>query len=366
MKADFGTIAQRIVRNSLKLTWDDNVRIHATEHVIPLAKEIVKEARRAGADTIFTLDSDDIWYDAMLNLPIEWLQEPSTLRQALHGTMTALVYAGGIEDPGPMKKISGERWRANSEGARATGEPWEDDPVPSVYVGLGAVTETRAKVYGFDFEPWYESVLASMAVSPETMEARAKGIMDRLGGAKEGRLTAPGGTDFRFAFHGSDPTAWIGRLDPVKGKKSTYYQSLPEGSVGIALRQGSGEGKVVSTTPIPYAGEWVRGLSWTFEKGRLTDVHAEENADQMTKRWDDDKRTRGADQLGSLTIGVNPKSRFGFLNDEIVEGAVALNVGDNEDFDGTNASNFTFPLFLADPTLEVDGKPLVVDGVLKL
>ncbi|MFQ5553548.1 MAG: aminopeptidase, partial [Thermoplasmata archaeon] len=197
-------------------------------------------------------------------------------------------------------------------------------------------------------------------------EAKAKGVMDRLGGAKEGRLTAPGGTDFRFAFHGSDPTAWIGRLDPVKGKKSTYYQSLPEGSVGIALRQGSGEGTVVSTTPIPYAGEWVRGLSWTFEKGRLTDVQAEENADQMTKRWDDDKRTRGADQLGSLTIGVNPKGRFGFLHDEIVEGAVALNVGDNEDFDGTNASNFTFPLFLADATLEVDGKPLVVDGVLKV
>ncbi|MFQ5919682.1 MAG: aminopeptidase [Thermoplasmata archaeon] len=354
------------MRDSLKLTWDDKVRIHATEHVIPLAKEIVKEARRAGADTIFTLDSDDIWYDAMLNLPIEWLQEPSTLRQALHGTQTALVYAGGIDDPGPMKKISGERWRANSEGARATGEPWEDDPVPSVYVGLGAVTETRAKVYGFDFEPWYESVLAAMAVSPETMESRANGLIGRLAGAKEGRLTAPGGTDFRFGFHGSDATAWIGRLDPVKGKKSTFYQSLPEGSVGIALRQGSGEGKIASTTPIPYAGEWVHGLAWAFEDGRLVDVQADENAEQMTKRWDDDKRAKGADQLGSLTIGVNPEAKFGFLEDDIAEGAITLSVGDNEDFDGANASNFTFPLFLADATLEVDGKALVVDGVIKV
>ncbi|MFQ5908686.1 MAG: aminopeptidase [Thermoplasmata archaeon] len=366
MKADFGTIAERIVRDSLKLTWDDRVRVHAMEHVVPLAKEIVKEARRAGADTIFTLDSDDIWYDAMLNLPIEWLQEPSTLRQALHGTMTALVYAGGIDDPGPMKDISGERWRANSEGARATGEPWDDDPVPSVYVELGAVTEARAKAYGFDFNPWFESVLASMAVSPETMEAKATGVVDRLGGAKEGRLTAPGGTDFRFAFHGSDPTAWIGRLSPVKGKRSTYYQSLPEGSVGLALRQDSGEGRVVSTTPIPYAGEWIRGLSWTFRDGRLTDVQAEENVKQMTMRWDDEKRGRGADQLGSLVIGVNPEARFGFLNDDIVEGAITLNVGDNEEFDGTNKSDFTFPLFLQDATLEVDGRSLVVDGVLKV
>ncbi|MFQ5920363.1 MAG: aminopeptidase [Thermoplasmata archaeon] len=366
MKADLGTIAQRVVRDSLKLTWDDNVRVHATEHVIPLAKEIVKEARRAGADTILTMDADDIWYDAMLNLPVEWLQEPSNLVQALHGTMTAMVYAGGIDDPAPMKEISGERWRANSRGGQATGEPWDDDPVPFVYVGLGAVTETRAKVYGFDYEPWYDSVLAAMAAAPETMEGKAKGVVGRLQGAQQGRLTAPGGTDFRFAFHGSDPTAWIGRLSPVEGKRSTFYQSLPEGSVGIALHQGSGEGKIVSTTPIPYAGEWIRGLSWSFREGRLTEVQAKENVEQMTMRWDEEKRARGADQLGSLVIGVNPKARFGFLNDDIVEGAITLNVGDNEDFDGTNGSDFTFPLFLRDASLEVDGKPLVVDGVLQV
>lgn len=365
MKADFGTIAQRVVRDSLKLGWDDKVRIHATEHVLPLAKEIVKEARRAGADTLLDVDADDIWYDAMLNLPLDWLRGPSELVTALHGTMTAMVYVGGIDDPDPMKKIAGERWRANSEGARATGQPWDDDPVPFVWVALGAVTEARAKVYGYDFDRWYDSVLAAMAVAPEEMKAKAEGVTGRLRGAREGRLTAPGGTDFRFAFHGSEPTAWIGRLDPVKGKKSTYYQSLPEGSVGVALRQGSGEGKVVSTTPIPYAGEFVRGLSWTFEKGRIADVAADENVDQMTMRWDDAKRARGADQLGSLVIGVNPKAQYGFLNDDIVEGAVTLNVGDNEDFDGTNQSDFSFPLFLPDATLEVDGRPLVVDGTLK-
>lgn len=366
MQTEYATVAQRIVRDSLRLTENDALRVQTSEYVLPLAKELIKEARRAGADTMLTVDADDVWYDAMLNLPLDWLRGPSNLVRALHGTLTAMVYAGSLYDPAPMRDIPGERWQANTEGSQATNEPWDDDPVPYVYVALGSVTEPRASSYGFDYPAWHDEVLAAMAVPPERMEERGTRIVGRLQNAREARLTAPGGTDVEFAFHGSEPTAWVGRLSPVKGRPSTYYQSLPEGSVGIALRQGSGEGQVVSTTPIPSAGDLIRGLSWDFQEGRVVEARADENLNLFTRQWSEKRRARGADQLGALVIGINPEAKYGFLNDDIVEGAVTLILGDNEDYDGANGSGFSFPIFLRDATLEVDGKALVVDGTLQV
>lgn len=365
MDADIPTVARRIVRDSLDLQETDALRVQASEHTLPLGKEIVKEARRRGADTMLTLDADDIWYDAMLNLPEDWLRGPSELVRALHGTVTAIVYVGGIRDPGPMEDISGERWRANAEGSRTTGEPWDDDPVPYLYVALGNVTEPRAARYGYDYGAWRESVLAAMAVPPEKLAARGEAVAAVLQGAREARLRAPGGTDFRFAFHDTGPTVWTGKLAPEEGRRSTYYQSLPEGSVGVALRQGSGEGTVAATAPVPYAGDRIHGLTWAFEDGRVVDVSAEKNLDLFRMRWDE-KRGEGADQLGALIVGTNPAARFGFLNNAIVEGAVTVVLGDNEDFDGTNGCGFAFPLSFADGTLEVDGKTLVADGILRV
>ncbi len=364
MQAEYAAVAQRIVRDSLRITEEDALRVHAGEHTLPLAKEIVREARRAGADTMLTLDADDTWYDAMLHLPLEWLRGPSNLVRALHGTVTVMVYAGGIVDPAPMKEITGERWRANAEGSRSTNEPWDDDPIPYLYVALGNVTEPRAAHYGFDRRAWHDSVLAAMAVAPDKLEERGTRVSRRLRGAEKGRLSAPGGTDLEFEFHGTEPTVWTGRLDPVKGRRSTYYQSLPEGSVGVALRQGSGEGKATSTTPIPQAGDLIHGLTWHFEGGHVVEATAKENLNLFTMRWDE-KRAGGADQLGALSIGLNPEAKYGFLNDDIVEGAVTLILGDNEDFDGTNGSGFSFPMTFHEATLEVDGEPLVVDGTLR-
>lgn len=366
MQAEYATVAQRIVQDSLRLGEKDALRVQANEHMLPLAKEIVKEARRAGADTLLTVDADDVWYDAMLHLPLDWLRGPSELVRALHGTLTAMVYAGGLLDPRPMRQISGERWRANTEGSQATNAPWDDDPIPYVYVALGNVTEPRAAHYGYDYRAWHDSVLAAMAVPPEKMEARGERIAQPLRGAREGRLRAPGGTDLTFAFLGTEPTVWTGRLAPVEGRRSTYSQSLPEGSVGVALRQGSGEGRAVSTAPIPYAGDRIHGLACTFRGGRVVEATAEENLDLFTMRWTEERRARGGDQLGALVVGTNPEARFGFLNNAIVEGAVTLILGDNEEFDGTNGSGFTFPLYFEDATLEVDGTPLVIEGDLQV
>ncbi len=362
MEIDVREVAKRVVKDVLRLQEPDCLHVEAWEHTIPLAKEIIKEARRAGADTLLTVDADDVWYDALMNLPEDWLRVPSTLQQAVRRGATALVYTGGIADPEGMKSIPDSRWRSNSEGAEATYKPFEDSPIPSVSIELGMVTEARAKNYGFDYQKWYGSVLASLGVSPSSLRQAGEPLAKALKGAEQGRLTAPGGTDFEFEFHEGDATIFTGEVRPVEGKKSSYQTSLPAGSISFPLRQGSGEGRVVSTAPIAQMGDFIRGLTWEFSEGRVTRVDAQEHLDLFETHWTEEKRKKGADQLGYLVIGLNPEARFGFLGDSLVQGAVSVAIGNNEWLGGSNDSDYDFPISFRDADLDVDGRRIVEAG----
>lgn len=365
LKDEDRLIAQRVVRDVLRLGWDSRVRVATWEHMLPLAKEIVKEARRAGADTLLDLNSDDVWYDAVLNLPEAWLQEPSALAQAVYRTMTAEVYLGGPADPAPMAKVSAARWEANAKGAEATEAAWEEAPVPALYVALGTVTEARARTYGFDFPTWVDVVRKASGVDPARLRDRGAKVAARLRDAQEARLTAPDGTAFSFALHGAEPVVSSGEARPVEGQRSSYQIRLPAGSVAVALQQGSGEGTVAAPSPIPQAGRLIRGLRWVFRDGRLVEADAQEHAELFLDRWEK-ARAKGADQLGALSVGLNPEARFGFLENAIVEGAVTVLLGDNEDLGGTNGCGFQFPVSLPGATLEVDGQELVAEGALRV
>ncbi len=361
MEVDLRQVASRIVKDILQLKEEDILEVSTWEHMMPLAKEIVKEARRAGADTVLTVEADDIWYDALMNLPEIWLKEPSSVQQAIRERATASAYITGPADPEPMRDISGERWRANAKGAEATYGPFEDKPIPSVTITLGSVTEARARNYGFDYKKWYDSVLSSLAVDPAKLRAKGKTISGSLGGAREGHLTASGGTDFTFQFHGSEAAIFTGEVRPVEGSKASYFSSLPSGSLSVALRQGSGEGTIVSTRDIPQAGDLIQGLSWKFAGGRISKVDAKENLSIFTQLWED-KREQGADQLGYLTVGLNPETVQGFLEDEFVEGAVTMAIGENEWLGGTNECDYLFQIPFPEATLSVDGKVIVEKG----
>jgi leucyl aminopeptidase (aminopeptidase T) len=362
MDIDYGIVADRIVKDCIRLGKKDSLGVHTTEHMLPLAKEIVKAARRAGADTVISLDSDDIWYDALLNLPASWLKSPSTLGQAFLRASTAQVYIEGPRDPSRMRDIPPERWAANDKGATATYKPFEKRNVPTLDLSISRVTEARARTYGFDYGEWHSSSLQAMAVDPKLIRTKGEPVARALSRARKGRVTAPRGTDFEFEFQSATPTLSNGEIRPRKGVRSSYHASLPDGAVAIALKKGSGEGKVVSTLPIPQAGHLIRALSWEFEGGRMRKVDADEHLDVFKMFFTEEKRKKGADQLGWMQVGLNPAAKCGFLENSIVEGVVTIGIGDNSELGGNNRSAFGTPAFLNNATLEVDGKRLVSQG----
>jgi len=61
---------------------------------------------------------------------------------------------------------------------------------------------------------------------------------------------------------------------------------------------------------------------------------------------------------------VNPRAKFGFLQNDIVRGAVLIGAGGNQFSGGPNKSSFSHAQTVSRATVEVDGKPLVRGGKL--
>jgi len=358
--ATLNRIANLVVNQCLKVKDTDSVWIYATRHTLEPATRIVHAARQAGADTLVTYDSDDIWYPAVLKLPTDWLRQPSQLSLKLHEAASAAIWVGGVEDPSRLKRIPADRWAANEEGARPAAEAAEK--LPSVEVGLGMVTPQRAKTYGFNYRDWLGAVSGAIAVDYKGISDKGRALEQRLAFGREVHVTAPNGTDVRFRIEGRPVRLDDGIIDEEDRRKGAIHASLPAGSLNLCPIEESVEGTVVLDVPQPIMGVKVQDVALSFSGGRLTRLEGKGAFKRLREFYDGQGGDK--DRLGYFSIGLNPKAKYGFIHNHIVAGAASFVLGDNHLDGGSNRSSFNFGASLSGATVEVDGIPVVKDGRL--
>ena len=111
-------------------------------------------------------------------------------------------------------------------------------------------------------------------------------------------------------------------------------------------------------------GQLIKGIDWQFQKGKLVKLNAEANFDAFQKMYE--HSTGDKDQAASLSIGLNPDVKSGYLTDEMGLGIVTVGIGDNQYISGENKSSAVFHASLSKATVTVDGQPLVRNGKLTI
>jgi len=147
-------------------------------------------------------------------------------------------------------------------------------------------------------------------------------------------------------------------------KMGSYDAALPAGSVTVAPAETSANGIVGFDLPIPQVGVLIQGLSWSFKNGKLTTFTATKNVKPTKDWWAKARGTK--DRIASLSFGINPQARYGFLNNAIVQGAVSIGIGDNRFIGGKNNSDYGFEGTLSKATVKLDKKPFIRRGKLVL
>ncbi len=355
---------KRVVRTCLRIGKDDKVTIFAWRHMLDLAEAFAMECKRTGAHALIEHSSDDMWYDAVTGLPLDYLETPDPFDLALAGVATASIFIAGPENPERQKGVPAERWMALSRADRPYYERILERKVRMAKVLLGYVTPQRAKTYGFDYKVWEKNVRESTDVEYEKMQKLGRKLATTLEKSQEVKITNPDGTDLGFTLEDRKAHVHDGIIDDEDIEMGAIFAELPAGAVVVAPNETSANGILTSNISFPQAGRVIENISLDFENGKFKSFVGGKNIEVIENMWE--KATGDKDKIGWLTLGLNPKANLGFLNNPIVLGTASIGIGENKELGGKNDSDWGLSVTLVKPTVKLDGKTIVEQGKLML
>jgi leucyl aminopeptidase (aminopeptidase T) len=199
-----------------------------------------------------------------------------------------------------------------------------------------------------------EEMLARvMAVDFDVMAARSRAVAKLLDGADAAHITCPRGSDLKLDLTGREGIADDGDLT-ARGA----FGNLPCGEGFIAPL--GGEGRVVASSVGPL-GISEEPATLTVHEGHL--VTAEGGLGPQWLKLLEVHGDRGHN-LAELRVGTNDRAQLTglVLEDEKILGTVHVAFGASAGIGGTVAVPIHLDVVVLDPTLEVDGEPVLEDG----
>ena len=359
------SVARTVVKDVLRVKENEPVLISAAEHTVDLATEVALECYKVGADPAILYQNDALYYGQFKHLSEDQLRLTSAHCLGLAEYVRSYVDLSAAKDPAPMAKIPKSKFAAYFHGEDAHHEKNLEKRPKTASIGLSLVTRERARTYGFNYAAWKKNVQDAISVNYAAMAKMADLVKGLLLVPHNVRLTADNGTNLTFRLPGSsrpvDVTdGVITDEDVASGTLGDVSTNLPAGAVTVAPIEGSANGTFVGDVAIPLVGTLIEGISWTFKDGKVAEFTAKRNLASAQINYAEGSGAK--DMFGSLTVGVNPKAKAGFLHNFVVKGLVTIGIGDNRDMGGVNASDYQFYGGLATATLDLDGKRIIEGG----
>ena len=360
--SEYEALAKNVIRRTLHIQPKENVIVETWNHGLPIATEVVYQIRAAGARPMLLFEDEDTYWKSVTTLP------ESKLGQVGSHEWKAMSEADGyvfIPGPADITKIreAGKKYSA----ATAYNDEWyrraKRNRLRGARLGLGYVTEGRARSYGFDVPEWRAMVLEASSVDGQQIVRIGRKVTREL--AKKGRLeiTHPNGTRFSCDLVGRPAGIEDGIVTKEDLDAGENMANIPAGEAFVVPDEKSGDGTIVFDRPIAWLGRWIRDVRVAFDGGRMVKFSASENEDLIRSEWEEAKGPK--DLLGYLDIGLNPKARSGFLQDAIVAGNVYVAVGANDEVPGgKNKTDFYLGASLTGATITIDGRPIIRKGAL--
>lgn len=360
--SEYEALAKNVIRKSLQIKPREGVIVECWNHGLEAAREIVYQLRATGAKPMLLFEDEAAYWRSVEGLPAAKLGQVSKSEWSALAEANAYIFL-----PGPADIA---RYRANRSkipAATAYNAEWyrraEKAGLRGARVLLGYVSRERALAYGFGYEPWRSMLLEASAADFGVLSRRGHRLADRLSQGADVEVSDPNGTHLTFHLKGRAAKCDDGIVDKADLKAGDVMTGVPGGSSYVAPDEGSAEGTVVANLPMPYLGTMVRGIRIEFRDGRAS-WSASEGAEAIRAAYD--RATGAKDRLAAISLGLNPAMTYGFLQDDLVAGAVEIDIGDNTEWGGKNRSNFSLGARLSHATVRIGRKTVVDNGRLTI
>jgi leucyl aminopeptidase (aminopeptidase T) len=204
-----------------------------------------------------------------------------------------------------------------------------------------------------------EEMLARlMGAEMKLLRRRGAAVCAVLDSGSEARITCPNGSDLRLGLEGRAAIPDSGVL-----KAQGAFGNLPCGEGFIAPLERTAEGTLVVDGSVAGVGTVEEPVSLTVQGGHLTDATGPEGEallELLTRHGPD------GTNVAELGIGTNEEAILtgNILEDEKILGTAHVAFGASAGIGGTIQVPVHLDCVVLEPTVEIDGRPLVRDGEL--
>jgi aminopeptidase len=352
--------ARRIVRECAGVRDGEHVYIEGRLDAAEYLELLAFECELLGATALVVPRSDALTHRRLHDLPAGQLARTSRVQvEAVRAADVVFVVRMEHGDPAFFADVSPEQDAAAVRARTPLFDLFFDGN--RRWIGTDFPTPGQAAAFGLDHAAFSEMFWRSLDVDYAELQGKADALVAVLEGASLVHITSRKGTDLVLGIAGRPLDKDVGL---VGGE--TNLSNLPAGEVCLAPLEDQSEGTVVFDLAF-MDGRRVEDLEVRFAAGRATLVGAAREF-EFVQRVVAAGGT-GADVIGELGIGINPAvgAPCGYtLTDEKILGTVHLALGDNEMLGGSNPSHLHWDMMVLGPTVEVDGRPVLIDGEWQL
>lgn len=343
-------LAELLVNYSTELKAGEKVLIEAIDAPADIACELVRQARKAGADPLVTLKSNEVLRSLLVHGSDAQLQTIAEVEALRMRAVQAYIGVRGSLNISELSDVPDERmkayqriwWRPVHGEIRVRQTRWVVLRWPSASMAQSARMSTRA------FEDFYFNVCT---MDYSRMSKAMQPLRQRMLSCDKVRIVGPG-TELEFSIKGIPAIACDGKLN------------IPDGEVFTAPVRDSINGVVQFNTPTIYLGTAHDNVRLEFQKGRVVNASSSNTA-ALNKVLDSDE---GARYTGEFAIGFNPyvtQPMLDILFDEKIAGSFHLTPGAayEDDADNGNRSQIHWDM-VCRQTPECGGGEIRFDGEL--
>jgi leucyl aminopeptidase (aminopeptidase T) len=214
-----------------------------------------------------------------------------------------------------------------------------------------------------------EELMASEAYKADFKKQRpvCEKVAQLFTQTKEVTITTPMGTNLVTSAKGRKGNAHSCIVD-----RPGQFSAAPNIEANFSPVEGTMEGIFVADASIPYLGIGLLStpVTFTIKEGKVVEVEGGNEAERLKNIWAEQKDPN-VYNIAQVAVGLNPEikaplGRLGCNYDEGSFGTAHIGIGTSSILGGEVKASTHFDAVMTEPTIKLDGKQLLKDGVLLL
>lgn len=368
MNVNVAELARQVLDVCVSLKNGEHVWINSWDHTLELASSLAWECQKRNCPTILTVQPEDLWLRSVSEAPLDVVDGLPAHQAALLQETDVYIYTLGPRgvdfwDRIPMdrrrlvtrwfaeKNRFVEKWKAIAQRRR----------VRMLGIEATLATPERAKALGLDPAEWSRVMFDGCMADYLEVSKRGNALVTLLSGNAEVHVSTPHGTNFQFKLAKRPVDSSYGLAAPDKVDRGEVV-FLPSGGVEVTVDEDSGKGTLVFDLPVRTGEGTIEQLALEIEDGRVAHVSAEANQHLFEKYLSGGNGD--VDRFSFFGLGLNPRLRYGFTQDDKVLGSVEIGFGDNNDKGGRNKASGHWWACMSEATVRLDEHVVLENGKL--